>query len=266
MKIVFSRKGFDTGSGGCPSPILEGIPVSLPIPSGPAEPSRYRDLVHPFAGPMGPIVEAATGGRIPARRWAHADPVLPGAPGPAALGQQGAAQSHLDNQGVDVGDVFVFFGLFRAPAGALVPGHPDLRPHHRIFGSLRIEQKLVLGETPDPADPRVTIWARHPHVARGSETANNTLWIGTGRSAARADPGLRLTRTGAAGPSGWQIPPWLTETGLSYHGRADRWSQDGAAHHLAAVARGQEFVADIGDDAGHPAHAWLAGIDSLLLE
>lgn len=266
MKIIFSRKGFDTGSGGGPSPILEGVPVSLPIPSGPSEPLRYCDLTHPFAGPMGPIVEAATGGSRLATSWAHADPALPGAPGPAALGQQGVAQSHLDNQGAGVGDVFVFWGLFRAAPGTLERGHPDLRPHHRIFGSLSVEQKIVLGENPDPEDPRLASWKRHPHVARGPGMGNNTLWVGTGRSAARADRGLRLTHLGATGPSLWQIPAWLTGTGMSYHDNADRWRQEGDVHYLQTVARGQEFVANIGDTADHAAHAWLAQINILMLE
>jgi hypothetical protein len=34
LKIVFSRKGFDSKSGGGPSPIIDGALFSLPIPSG----------------------------------------------------------------------------------------------------------------------------------------------------------------------------------------------------------------------------------------
>jgi hypothetical protein len=33
MKIVFSRKGLDSGAGGFPSPIIDGRPISLPIPT-----------------------------------------------------------------------------------------------------------------------------------------------------------------------------------------------------------------------------------------
>ena len=32
MKLVFSRKGFDSSAGGFPSPIINGKPISLPIP------------------------------------------------------------------------------------------------------------------------------------------------------------------------------------------------------------------------------------------
>ena len=43
MKIILSRKGFDTTSGGCPSPILpDGTLLSLPIPD--EEDIKYSDL------------------------------------------------------------------------------------------------------------------------------------------------------------------------------------------------------------------------------
>jgi hypothetical protein len=33
VRIIFSRKGFDSASGGCPSPIVDGMPIPLPIPT-----------------------------------------------------------------------------------------------------------------------------------------------------------------------------------------------------------------------------------------
>lgn len=40
MKVIFSRKGFDSGYGGMPSPVLpDGTMLSMPIPS-------KGDLVH----------------------------------------------------------------------------------------------------------------------------------------------------------------------------------------------------------------------------
>ncbi len=32
MQIIFSRKGFDSSYGGCPSPLFKDRPLSLPIP------------------------------------------------------------------------------------------------------------------------------------------------------------------------------------------------------------------------------------------
>jgi hypothetical protein len=33
MRIIFSRKGFDSASGGTRSPIIDGVPYGLPIPT-----------------------------------------------------------------------------------------------------------------------------------------------------------------------------------------------------------------------------------------
>ena len=104
MRIVFSRKGFDGASGGCPSPILEDRPISLPIPT------ERRSTVSFEALGLGPLVERASRGRIDRSRLCHADPDLVH----GAFGQTGAAQSHLERRGVGVGDVFLFFGLFAA--------------------------------------------------------------------------------------------------------------------------------------------------------
>jgi len=44
MRIILSRKGFDSGSGGCPSPIFpDGSMFAMPIPYEPS-PVRYEDL------------------------------------------------------------------------------------------------------------------------------------------------------------------------------------------------------------------------------
>lgn len=68
MKIIFSRKGFDSGakSGGVASPILPaGTPCPLPIPE-PAESERgwaYAQIQ--MAGQsLGDLVEQLTGNRI----------------------------------------------------------------------------------------------------------------------------------------------------------------------------------------------------------
>lgn len=72
MKIIFSRKGFDSEFGKKPSPILFGIrPWSLPIPcrnkfelrSGSKRP-RYKDVVIDNIN-MGNLVEDLTNHKIP---------------------------------------------------------------------------------------------------------------------------------------------------------------------------------------------------------
>ena len=60
--------------------------------------------------------------------------------------------------------------------------------------------------------------------------------------ASRATDALRLTVRGGP-PSLWQRPAWLCPGELSYHDRPDRWLP---GKRLRSVARGQEFVAEVG--------------------
>jgi hypothetical protein len=136
MKVIFSRKGFDSAAGKVPSPIIEGEPISLPIPTG-----RYgSETSYSIAG-FGEIVERVTKGRILASDLCHEDPMYWN--GRWAFGQTGAAQAHLENNGVGVGDVFLFYGLFA------LDGRDR---HHRIFGYLKVEEVRRLGSRPSKTD------------------------------------------------------------------------------------------------------------------
>ena len=229
MRIIFSRKGFDTGSGGTASPIVNGQPVSLPIPTRRRSVTTYDQLG------LGCLVERVTRGKISRDDLCHEDPMF--LAGQCFFGQCGAAQSHLRNQGVGLGDVFLFFGLF-------ADEHTRER-HHRIFGYLRIEEiidpsKNCLGQLDRP----------HPH-SLGDWNRNNTVYRGTGEVTKRDHERLRLTQ-----PTGplrhWIVPDWLSTVGLSYHGKPERWLRK---DRLEVVSRGQEFVADVGEDG--KARNWL---------
>jgi hypothetical protein len=235
MRIVISRKGFDSTAGGAPSPIVDGRPVSLPIPANHGSITTYE------ARGLGALVEAATRGRLTRAALCHDDPLF--ADGACWFGQCDAAQGHLRKQGVGAGDVFVFFGLFADPATG--------ERHHRFFGHMRV----ACHGSPDTvrASP---VWREppraHPHLA-GAWNHTNTIYYGPGAVARHASPSLRLTRDG--GPlNRWTIPAWLRRTGLTYHDRAERW----IASELDSAKRGQEFVAHVGDDA--EALAWLEEI------
>ena len=117
VRIVLSRKGFDTGSGGAPSPIIDGRPISLPIPTHHRSATTYDNLG------LGDLVERVTRSKIGRTHLCHHDPMFTS--GQCLFGQCGAAQSHLRNQGVGIGDVFLFFGLFTDESTA--------ERHHRIF-------------------------------------------------------------------------------------------------------------------------------------
>lgn len=268
MRVIFSRKGFDSSAGGCPSPIIDGRPISLPIPTGMPTPFRYGDL----PGDYGSLVEDLTKGKITRHSPCHLDPdidasVLRRLPGwRGALGQAGAAQSHLFNCGVATGDLFLFWGLYR---------HAERRgrwsffgpPEHRLFGWLQIGEILDLGEDGSFAT-RKWQWLRdHPHV-RGGWDRPNVLYVASQmlclNGAGLGLPGwgvfqggFRLTANGSS-PSIWSVPDWLNPTrggvGMTYH-PDDRWKADGT---VACAGRGQEFVSVIAHRSD--ALAWLGNL------
>jgi hypothetical protein len=241
MRVIFSRKGFDSAAGKVPSPIIEGEPISLPIPTERRSKTSYR-----LAG-LGKIVEHMTKGRIDADDLCHEDPVFLN--GRWAFGQTGAAQSHLERNGVGVGDVFLFFGLFASRDGR--------DRHHRIFGYLEVDEVRRLGSRPSRSDNPKGFLRRHPHTI-GEWNENNTLYLGSGAKARNAHPCLRLTKPGAP-VSVWSVPAWLKAAGLTYHSNPIRWASDKELH---VASRGQEFVSNIGDQAAP--REWLRTVQAAI--
>ncbi|OZB12300.1 MAG: hypothetical protein B7X58_11865, partial [Marinobacter sp. 34-60-7] len=105
MKLILSRKGFDSSAGGCPNPVFpNGSALALPIPDA-QSPIRFSQIQHDGHS-LGPLVSQLTGNRAFSRKGAHLDPDLterafPRLPGwRPMLGQHSAAQAHLENHGV----------------------------------------------------------------------------------------------------------------------------------------------------------------------
>lgn len=72
MKLIFSRKGFDSSAGGVPGPLVDDRPISLPIPTRMPSPTRYGDLANGVAE----LVSDLTRGRIAGDGPYHLDPDL----------------------------------------------------------------------------------------------------------------------------------------------------------------------------------------------
>ena len=264
MKIILSRKGFDSSYGGVASPIYpDGTLLSLPIPDANG-PITYGELTWGEYA-VGDLVTALTRGRLDQQSRAHLDPDLygplcPRVPGWRPLfGQDGAAQSHLHYQGVGVGDLFLFFGWFRAVAPqngryTFVQAAPD---QHLLYGWLQIGDILTNAElaTTPPA------WAqKHPHCVGGRGPRNTvyiaseqltlggvaTAWPGAGYFAAYRDS-LCLTAPNCLRTQ-WRLPRWFYPVAdkppLSYHRASTRWSCDDDYAYLQSATRGQEFVLD----------------------
>jgi hypothetical protein len=263
-RIILSRKGFDAAYGGVASPIFpDGTMLSLPIPH-PGSPHPY-DAIRFGSAPLGALVEQLTRGRVKDSHRAHLDPDLRADSIARAngwrpvFGQCGAAQSHLARYGVGPGDLFLFFGWFRAVQAVggrwrFVPHAPDL---HVIYGWLQIDEVLGVEAALTHTHPWL---AEHPHL-HGRYGPNNTLYTATSRldlgshtlsasgggALARFRPELCLTQPEATRRSTWRLPPWCfpraDATPLTYH-EASRWTRNGEHVALASVPRGQEFVLD----------------------
>lgn len=225
MKIVFSRKGFDTKYGGGPSPIVDGRPVSLPIPGANGETTTYADRG------LGEAAALASRGRLTGNSACHDDPMF--ADCHCWFGQVGAAQGHLRNRKVGPGDIFLFFGLFADP----VTGER----HHRIFGYMQV----ACAGSPQAVrlDPNWREPPRpHPHLS-GTWHANNAIWFGKGQTARHASDALRLTVIGERRWSRWRVPEWMSRRRPSYLKGDWRWID---RRTLDARGVWQEAVCDIG--------------------
>lgn len=117
MKIILSRKGFDSQYGGVPSAIFpDGRMCWLPIPQ-PGSSVRFEQLQW-NGWNVGEVVEELTRNRLQGDDGTHCDPdldrhLLTRKPGWKPIFGQGNARAHLDRFEVGVGDLFLFFGWFR---------------------------------------------------------------------------------------------------------------------------------------------------------
>ena len=281
MKIILSRKGFDSASGGVPSPILEdGTMISLPIPYAKGESYRNIRTGLPEFDHMGRLVEELSKNGTAASK-AHLDPDL----NPASIsrapdwrgtfGQSSSQQSYLDKNHVETGDLFLLYRrVERTGQGKLqfVKGEPR---KHVIFGWLNLDRRH---ELPNKSDHKVSLaelpaWAKyHPHVEHyGIESKPNVLYTAKPKLDRDSDiPGWGVFRKykdelclshpnppkDERGkprdlPSLWRLPAWMypwadpdrEREPLGYHGKKSRWTQFDKSHvTLQSVGRGQEFV------------------------
>ncbi len=184
---------------------------------------------------LGEIVSQLTCGRIRPDATVHFDPDLDssmtarGKGWRPSLGQMSAAQMHLRNNNVCVGDVFLFFGWFReVEMGAMGWQFVRNAPNkHVMFGWLQI------GEILDAARERETVlranpWLdRHPHLSCRADyinlRKNNTVYVASescdfaptlqgGGVFSRYRDELCLTWPGRSRTQ-WRLPEWMMPKG-----------------------------------------------------
>ena len=250
MKIIFSRKGFDSSFGKVPSPIFpDGRMLSLPIPDINSK-IRYQDICWNEYN-LGEIVSSLTNGIIKPSHFAHLDPdinlhsIQRSKGWMPVFGQASAAQGHLRNNNICKDDVFLFFGLFQdviMPDG-IIRWKPNSPRKHVLWGWLQIGEVLKL----DSVTPEIPDWLNyHPHV-RGHDYTNNTIYISKNAGVFESfRENLQLTLPNSPSLTNWKLPLWMYPSGgktpLTYHSNMDRWTKEKDYVLLKSVSKGQEFI------------------------
>ena len=236
MKVILSRKGFDSGYGGTASPILpDGTLLSLPIPSK-METVKFTDLHYDGQSYYDIIKSLKPNAKVKEKYACHLDPDIrkdvisrldewrP------AFGQEGAALSHLQNQGVGVGDLFLFYGWFKQTEYrdnrlCYVKGAPDL---HIIYGQPH----------PHNSSERWGSKSNAIYIASDSLSIEPEL---SGAGCLYYSDSLVLTKKGCSRRV-WDLPDFMRDIPMTYN--ADAWQDEG----FVSAAKGQEFVFDANDD------------------
>ena len=231
---------------------------SLPVPGeDPNITVTYGDLVHQVGGTeinIGQVVEDLTRTRGRRPRWTRddftyvspdiRDPVrstFHEQPGLVLAG--GRQEGHLRNQGVDAGDIFLFFGLFRrvelaAGRWRFSPGAPE---QHVLFGWLQVG--TVHREDGEGERGGVYV-AGDALLIPGQPTTKRGYGI-----FGHFDERLALTEPDEH-PSRWRLPRWFypepPRVPLTYHAKPKRpWRRDERYAYVERHGPGQEFVLDL---------------------
>jgi hypothetical protein len=273
MKVVLSRKGFDTKHGGIPSPIFpDERMISLPIPFR-CTPTTFQEVRYSHGGDLHSVGELITTLKKRRRRpgpndRCHVDPDLRkealdnrGDGWRQSFGQDGCAQCHLRRHNVGRGDLFLFFGWFQRITLAANDWEyrRDTKPVHTLYGWLQIGD-MRAAEDPDLLNDYP--WLHdHAHLCdgyAGSVRGHNVVYIASERLGLRGveaegagvfkyDPALVLTAPQSERLDIWDLSQWwgdLKNTAFSHHD-GELQGQSGALFN----SRGpwQELVVDSND-------------------
>lgn len=248
MKIILSRKGFDSKYGGQPSPILpDGTLLSLPIPID-DEPTSFSDITFQGKTYYEIIKELKPTSAITPNKGCHLDPDIrdnirnrPVKNWKPIFGQAEAAQGHLQNNGIGIGDIFLYFGWFRETemkSGRLAYKKNNLGVH-LIYGYLQIGG-IHTSNFPDHALHHTHTYDKHIkmnnnciYVASDYLSLNNRL---SGAGCFNYKPGLVLTMDNKS-RSKWKLPDFFKNIGITYH--SVNSFKNG---YFQSAAIGQEFI------------------------
>ena len=262
MKVILSRKGWDSASGGKPNLIFDQTDemIMLPIPENNGEVS-YDDLHLSRDEDLSQRLKVALpryNETVNMSTACHTDPDLKNLfrqnNFTGSLGQADQSQSHLRNQKIGKGDLFIFFGLFN---------HVTLdkerlfiaskHPRHTIFGYLQIGD-MVFPQS-ENKEGRAELELKYPWIKnqphwnaeKYKERSNNCIYVAAehctfapdlpGCGTFNYDEELDLTRKNDPYVTHWKLPDDLNGLSITYC--KNSMTQDG---YFRAPGRGQELV------------------------
>jgi hypothetical protein len=255
MKVIFSRKGFDSEYGSADSPILpDSRMISIPIPVDNSELGIDYDniLVDNNKSYLQLMKELKI---IPKLNQCHLDPdlrksILRRNDGWKPLfGQSGISKRHLIKKEVSKGDIFLFFGSFKSTFykdNQLSFQKEHAR--HVIFGYLIIDEIWDLGINGIDnfvINNPLFSWAfDHPHFNYKNEK-DNVIFVSqkNGAGTFKYNDGLALTKLGYL-KSVWELPTIFSpeNVSISYHEDKNRFCMLQDKLLLQTVGKGQDFV------------------------
>ena len=294
MKVIFSRKGFDGAAGGWPSLIfpdgtLFSIPIPIPTP-GPNEEyldkeSFYSELEFPHEGDsIQSILNEVTGGRIyykdkyigcdysAKQQHCHHDPMLIRPENRLVLGQSGSAESHLQNQKVGNGDIFLFYGWFRhvEKKDGRWQYMADPKDIHLIWSWMKI------GEICDVAKPnqqqqasaKYPFLSVHPHIKVDWQEKFNRIYISDkGGLLPYSDSRCLTDRKEYKGRSKWRLPICFKQKkdAFTFLGE-NNFNPEGDDVIIKFRGYGQEFVLNLEKVSSGDKTKILAHLDQMIPE
>lgn len=259
MKIILSRKGFDSQYGGMPSPILpNGKLLSLPIPSDEGT-TTYEDIVYDgktymeIMGELKPQRAEKMKGSC-----CHVDPDMENRYGDSgkdwkpAFGQAGGAQTQLKD--ICAGDIFLFYGWFRQTEydenGKLKFVRGSKEDKHIIWGYMEVGKRIT-----DEQQIK-NEYNHHPHSLDKYTSQNNALYIPAdklsldntkkGYGVFNYAPIRQLTKENH-NRSEWEIPDCFRDVKISHHNNKSYGFIDGKDYFKSACI-GQEFILEATDE------------------
>lgn len=253
MKLILSRKGFDSSCGGQASPIMpDGTLLSLPIPDDkdiiPFSSLKWGEMSYlDIIQSLRPRVKYTNISKC------HLDPDIRKdirnrlSNWQPTFGQIDTALSHLRNQNVSIGDIFLFYGWFRETE--IKDGYLRYKKGdegvHIIYGYMQIGKIIERKED-------VPEWCKeHPHYEHKYDESwkknKNAIFLpsehltilpslkGYGILNYRKD--RVLTKEGLSRRF-WDLPDFFKKVEITYNKKS--WQNDC----FKSAGRGQEFVMD----------------------